>query len=81
MQERRMTSAIMHIMVHVTAVDTMLFSLKKRCCKWGEYPFEKVLKLHWLYAKGYSSTGKTGDKANIQGDKAVTMKGGKSCIF
>jgi hypothetical protein len=46
MQEWRMTSVIMHIIVHVTAVDTMLFSLKKQCCKWGEYPLEKVLKPH-----------------------------------
>jgi hypothetical protein len=46
MQERRMTSVTMHIMVHVDAVDMVLFSLKKRCCKWGEYPFEKVLKPH-----------------------------------
>jgi hypothetical protein len=46
MQERRMTNVIMHIRVHVDAVETMLFSLKKLRCKWGEYPLEKVLKPH-----------------------------------
>jgi hypothetical protein len=31
--------------------------------------------------RGYISTGKTGDKRNIKGDKTVTMKGDKSCTL
>ena len=30
--------------------------------------------------KGYSSTGTTGEKANIKGDKAVATKGGKAAF-
>jgi hypothetical protein len=46
MQERRMTSVNAYHGTCVDAVDMMLFSLKKQCCKWGEYPLEKVLKPH-----------------------------------